>query len=72
MTEAEDMRDLARRIEDLAREHRAHSMAWEIVRNCTHHLTAVARTMECNAQHDDQKLFSSGPDKPLYDGGESA
>jgi hypothetical protein len=61
MTEAEDMRDLARRIEDLAREHRAHSMAWEIIRNCTHHLTAVARTMECNAQHDVPKKRSRRP-----------
>lgn len=49
MTEAQDLRDLAKKIEDLSRGHRAHSMAWDIVKNCTEHLCAVAQTIDRTA-----------------------
>jgi hypothetical protein len=42
------LRDLARKIDRLARGHMAFSQAHEIVRSCTDHLNAVARCNEVN------------------------
>jgi hypothetical protein len=42
------LRDLARKIDSLARGHMAFSQAHEIVRSCTDHLNAVARCNEIN------------------------
>lgn len=42
------LRDLARKIEDVCREHPCYSQAWEIVSNCSDHLRAVAFVNETN------------------------
>lgn len=43
------LRDLARQIEALAKEHPAYSQAQPIVQHCIDYLCAVARCHECNA-----------------------
>lgn len=42
------LRDLARRIEQLAKDHEAYSQAYRVVQNCCDHLSAIARTHEAN------------------------
>lgn len=42
------LRDLAAKIEDLAREHPAYSQAWRVVNGCSDHLQALARIEELN------------------------
>lgn len=46
------LRDLARQIETLAKEHPAYSQAQPIVQNCVDHLCAIARCNECNTQNE--------------------
>lgn len=46
--EAAQLRDLALKIEDLAREHQAYSLAWGAVQNLSDHLQAKARVIETN------------------------
>lgn len=48
MKPGDGLRDLARKIEAVAREHPEWSRAHEIVLNCTNHLTAVARCSDAN------------------------
>jgi len=45
MKEYEELRDLARQIEEVARNHPAWSMAHEVIYCATGHLIAVARCM---------------------------
>lgn len=49
------LRDLARRIEDLARGHIAHTQAVEIIRNCSDHLHAIALIHELHNQDLERK-----------------
>lgn len=41
------LRDLARQIEELAKNHPAYSQAHKVVQNCCDHLRAMARCEEC-------------------------
>ena len=50
--EAKDLRDLARRIEQVTQEHNASSMAWEQVRALCDYLTLRARVIELEGQRD--------------------
>ena len=50
-TPAQDMRDLASRIEKICQEHRACSMAWEQVRALTDYLCLRARVMDLSVTH---------------------
>lgn len=45
------LRDLAKKIDDLCRDHPAYSQAHQIVTNCTDHLCAVAATHEANLRN---------------------
>ena len=51
--EARDLRNLAMKIEQVCRESKAHSMAWEQVRAMCDWLTLRARVMELDAKCDD-------------------
>lgn len=44
------LRDLARRIEALAKEHEAYSQAQPVIQNCVGHLSAIARKYEYDQQ----------------------
>ncbi len=44
------LRDLAARIEDVARQHPAYSQAWQVVKNCSDHLCALAAVSEANGK----------------------
>ena len=48
--EAADLRELAARIEQVTRESRAASIAWDSVRVLVDHLTLIARTIELEAR----------------------
>lgn len=54
-----DLRDLARKIEDLTKEHPAYAQASKIVANCCDHLCAVAGVHEANYKI--QELNDAGP-----------
>jgi len=45
---ATDLRDLALKIEDLCRSHRAYSQAWRVIQNASDHLQAMANCCERN------------------------
>jgi hypothetical protein len=47
-TEADDLRNLATQIENLARAHPAYSMSWEIIRMTTSHIQCLAAFMDAN------------------------
>lgn len=47
------LRDLAAKIEDLARWHPAYSQAWQVINNCSDHLQALARIEEINKEKQD-------------------
>lgn len=59
------LRDLAEKIDRLAREHPAYSQAYEVVQNCVDHLSAKAALEEqrqpkkCNCEQ--------GHDRPYWD-----
>lgn len=44
------LRDLAAKIEALAKEHEAYSQAQPTIQNCVDHLSAIARTYEAAAR----------------------
>jgi len=50
--EAKELRDLARKIEQLTRESKVQSIAWEQVRALTDYLTLRARVMELEGKRD--------------------
>lgn len=50
--EAEDLRELARQIEEVVRQSRAQAIAWEQVRALTDYLTLRARVMELEGERD--------------------
>mgnify|MGYP003396092909 FL=1 len=52
---ASDLRDLAKKIEDLARDHPAYSKAHPAVQNCCDHLSAIARCEEANKEINNYK-----------------
>jgi HPt (histidine-containing phosphotransfer) domain-containing protein len=51
-SEAEDLRDLARQIEEVCRAHRANSMASELVRMMTDYLCLRAHVMDLHRRLD--------------------
>ena len=63
--EARDLRDLAQKIEQLVREHQAHSMAWEHTRAFCDYLTCRARVMELESQLNTSRVegFGDAPDR---------
>jgi hypothetical protein len=50
--EAKDLRELARQIEEVVRQSRAQTIAWEQVRALTDYLTLRARVMELEGERD--------------------
>ena len=81
MKPGDGLRDLARKIEEVAREHPEWSRAHEIVLHCTGYLQAVARCSDFNVERHDDKPIVVGvatdgslvtstdlPDWPFKDG----
>lgn len=48
MSNADYLRDLALKMEDLCRSHPAYSQAWKVIQNASDHLQAMARCHEVN------------------------
>lgn len=53
------LRDLAEKIEVTAREHKAFSQVYEIIRNCSDHITARARIEEINQMQSLEDMLST-------------
>jgi hypothetical protein len=49
--ESKDLRDLAEKISELARNHSAFSMVHRPVQNCCDHICAMARNLELEKEH---------------------
>jgi len=66
--EARDLRQLSMRIEQLVRESRVSSIAWEQTRGLCDYLTLRARVMELEAERDDLRAAEAMREQDAIEG----